>query len=191
MFDDRTVLARQVAADLREFFGGEVFKTVIPRSIRLAEAPSFGKTNPELRPPLAGARKLTLSWPRRYSRMSKASDNPRKALGKGLSALLGPKPRRRRTPEPQETAEEVLQVPVDQIDPNPLQSRTVFQAERLAGTRAVHQGERRDPTPGGPRERGALPVGGRRAALARLEDSRAWPRSRSSFRSSRTSNSWK
>jgi chromosome partitioning protein len=43
MFDDRTVLARHVAADLREFFGREVFRTVIPRSIRLAEAPSFGK----------------------------------------------------------------------------------------------------------------------------------------------------
>jgi chromosome partitioning protein len=43
MFDDRTVLARQVAADLREFFGREVFRTVIPRSIRLAEAPSFGR----------------------------------------------------------------------------------------------------------------------------------------------------
>ncbi len=43
MYDDRTVLARQVASDLREFFGAEVFKTVIPRSIRLAEAPSFGK----------------------------------------------------------------------------------------------------------------------------------------------------
>ena len=43
MFDDRTNLTRQVAADLREFFGKEVFKTVIPRSIRLAEAPSHGK----------------------------------------------------------------------------------------------------------------------------------------------------
>lgn len=43
MFDDRTNLTRQVAADLKEFFGDEVFETVIPRSIRLAEAPSFGK----------------------------------------------------------------------------------------------------------------------------------------------------
>lgn len=43
MYDDRTNLARQVADDLREFFEDEVFKTVIPRSIRLAEAPSFGK----------------------------------------------------------------------------------------------------------------------------------------------------
>lgn len=44
MFDDRTNLARQVAADLREFFTGDVFKTVIPRNIRLAEAPSHGKS---------------------------------------------------------------------------------------------------------------------------------------------------
>jgi chromosome partitioning protein len=43
MYDDRTNLTRQVAADLKEFFQGEVFDTVIPRSIRLAEAPSFGK----------------------------------------------------------------------------------------------------------------------------------------------------
>ena len=44
MFDDRTNLARQVATDLREFFAGDVFKTVIPRNIRLAEAPSHGKS---------------------------------------------------------------------------------------------------------------------------------------------------
>jgi chromosome partitioning protein len=43
MFDDRTNLARQVASDLREFFQDEIMETVIPRSIRLAEAPSFGK----------------------------------------------------------------------------------------------------------------------------------------------------
>ena len=43
MFDDRNNLTRQVAADLMEFFGELVFKTVIPRSIRLAEAPSFGQ----------------------------------------------------------------------------------------------------------------------------------------------------
>ncbi len=44
MYDDRTNLTRQVAADLREFFKDEVFRTVIPRSVRLAEAPSFGKS---------------------------------------------------------------------------------------------------------------------------------------------------
>ena len=43
MYDDRTNLARQVAEDLKEFFTDEVLSTVIPRSIRLAEAPSYGK----------------------------------------------------------------------------------------------------------------------------------------------------
>jgi chromosome partitioning protein len=43
MFDDRTNLTRQVAHDLKEFFQDQVFKTIIPRSVRLAEAPSFGK----------------------------------------------------------------------------------------------------------------------------------------------------
>jgi chromosome partitioning protein len=43
LYDDRNNLTRQVAADLTGFFGDQVFKTVIPRSIRLAEAPSFGK----------------------------------------------------------------------------------------------------------------------------------------------------
>lgn len=43
MYDERTNLARQVADDLREFFGEKTFATVIPRNVRLAEAPSFGK----------------------------------------------------------------------------------------------------------------------------------------------------
>lgn len=43
MYDDRTNLTKQVEQDLREFFENSVFQTVIPRSIRLAEAPSFGK----------------------------------------------------------------------------------------------------------------------------------------------------
>ena len=43
MFDERTTLSRQVATDLRSFFGTQVLQTVIPRNVRLAEAPSFGK----------------------------------------------------------------------------------------------------------------------------------------------------
>lgn len=43
MYDDRMNLTKQVAQDLREFFENQVFRTVIPRSIRLAEAPSFGQ----------------------------------------------------------------------------------------------------------------------------------------------------
>ncbi|MDX1577853.1 MAG: ParA family protein [Gemmatimonadota bacterium] len=43
MYDSRLNLAKQVAAEAREYFGGKVFETMIPRNIRLAEAPSFGK----------------------------------------------------------------------------------------------------------------------------------------------------
>ena len=43
MYDERTTLARQVATDLRSFFGTQVFQSVIARNVRLAEAPSFGK----------------------------------------------------------------------------------------------------------------------------------------------------
>ena len=42
MYDDRTTLSKQVAADLRSFFGDQIFETVIPRNVRLAEAPSHG-----------------------------------------------------------------------------------------------------------------------------------------------------
>jgi chromosome partitioning protein len=43
MYDDRTTLSKQVASDLRSFFGTQVFESVIPRNVRLAEAPSHGK----------------------------------------------------------------------------------------------------------------------------------------------------
>ncbi len=43
MYDDRTNLAQQVTETLREYFKEKLFRTVIPRNIRLAEAPSHGK----------------------------------------------------------------------------------------------------------------------------------------------------
>ena len=43
MFDPRNNLANEVSAQLLEHFGDKVFRTIIPRNVRLAEAPSFGK----------------------------------------------------------------------------------------------------------------------------------------------------
>jgi chromosome partitioning protein len=43
MYDERTNLSAAVASDLRDFYGRQVFDTVIPRNVRLAEAPSYGK----------------------------------------------------------------------------------------------------------------------------------------------------
>ena len=42
MYDDRTNLGQQVSANIREYFGDQVYRTVIPRNIRLGEAPSHG-----------------------------------------------------------------------------------------------------------------------------------------------------
>jgi chromosome partitioning protein len=43
MYDSRLNLSRQVAEDAREYFGPKVFSSIVPRNVRLAEAPSFGK----------------------------------------------------------------------------------------------------------------------------------------------------
>jgi chromosome partitioning protein len=43
MYDERTNLSAAVASDLRDFYGRQVFEAVIPRNVRLAEAPSYGK----------------------------------------------------------------------------------------------------------------------------------------------------
>ena len=43
MYDERTNLSAAVAKDLRDFYGSQVFKTVIPRNVRLSESPSYGK----------------------------------------------------------------------------------------------------------------------------------------------------
>jgi len=56
MFDGRTQLTRQVTDEVRKYFGEKVFNTVIPRNIRLAEAPSFGKTIAEYDPKSKGGR---------------------------------------------------------------------------------------------------------------------------------------
>jgi len=44
LYDERLTLAQQVVSEVHSFFGGAVFETVIPRNVRLAEAPSFGRT---------------------------------------------------------------------------------------------------------------------------------------------------
>ncbi len=43
MYDARLNLSRQVAAEAKEYFGSQVFETIVPRNVRIAEAPSFGK----------------------------------------------------------------------------------------------------------------------------------------------------
>ena len=69
MYDVRTNLSRQVVSDVRQHFGSDVFSTMIPRSIRLGEAPSFGQTIFQYDPLSPGAtayRELTLEIIKRF-----------------------------------------------------------------------------------------------------------------------------
>jgi chromosome partitioning protein len=43
MYDSRTNLSRQVVEEVRKYFPGRVFRTIVPRNVRLSEAPSFGQ----------------------------------------------------------------------------------------------------------------------------------------------------
>ena len=55
MVDHRTKLSEQVAAEVRRHFGGQVYESVIPRSVRLAEAPSYGQPITSYAPESKGA----------------------------------------------------------------------------------------------------------------------------------------
>lgn len=55
MYDARTNLSRQVVNEVRRFFPGHVFQTIIPRTVRLSEAPSYGETILSYAPDSAGA----------------------------------------------------------------------------------------------------------------------------------------
>jgi chromosome partitioning protein len=63
MFDVRTNLSRQVVEEVQRHFPGRVFKTIIPRSVRLSEAPSYGETILTYAPKSAGALAYeSLAW---------------------------------------------------------------------------------------------------------------------------------
>jgi chromosome partitioning protein len=55
MYDGRTKLSAQVVSEVRKHFGPRVYETVIPRTVRLSEAPSFGKSILEYDPKGNGA----------------------------------------------------------------------------------------------------------------------------------------
>lgn len=76
MFDNRTNLSAQVVAEVRQHFGERVYRTVIPRTVRLSEAPSFGKSIFEHDPHGVGAfsyRALVREFLKRHDRACKDS----------------------------------------------------------------------------------------------------------------------
>ena len=108
MYDARLNLCRQVAEDAKEYFGARMFVTPIPRNVRLAEAPSFGKPillydvqSVGAKSYLAVAQELMRrverggapplpALPATDRRYPHDRDAGRRRLGRGLEALLGP-----------------------------------------------------------------------------------------------------
>jgi len=81
MYDERTNLSAAVAADLRDFYGRQVFQTVIPRNVRLAEAPSYGKPIMSYDPHSKGAEA--------YSQLAREIVDESKGIGSGAGSSAG------------------------------------------------------------------------------------------------------
>ena len=87
MFDSRTNLSEQVVNEVRQHFGERVYRTVIPRTVRLSEAPSFGKSILEYDPSGAGAsayRALGREFIKRHSLFPIARETERTRLSESL-----------------------------------------------------------------------------------------------------------
>ena len=101
MHDERTRLAQDVEAELREHLPEHVFDTVIPRSVRVAEAPSYGVPVIEHAPDSRGAARLPRARPRarraasREPRRSPRERRAQRGMGRGLAAILPETGRRR------------------------------------------------------------------------------------------------
>ena len=85
MHDERTRLARDVESELREHFPEMVFETVIPRSVRVAEAPSYGLPVTEHAPSSRGLRRLPGAGQGARRPWLAA---PKRGIGRGLAAIL-------------------------------------------------------------------------------------------------------
>src|SRR5438105_11723878 len=87
MFDARTKLSPQVVAEVRAHFGERVYETIIPRTVRLSEAPSFGKTILEYDSSGVGAtayRSLAREFIKRHSLFPSAREPERTHLSESL-----------------------------------------------------------------------------------------------------------
>ena len=149
MFDKRNKLSDQVAADVRAHMGDKVYKTVIPRNVRISEAPSHGLPALvyDLRCPgsqayikLAGETDPARARTCCRSRTHEVGTNAHRGLGRGLSALIGDEA----VPTARRGARRGARiVPVAFLRPNRFQPRKTFSRGRAQRSRQLDQGEGR------------------------------------------------
>ena len=123
MYDARTKLADQVVSEVREHFGDKVCRTVVPRTVRLSEAPSFGQ--PIITFDSVVARR------RRVSGVGQGGQSWRGSADwvRGLGALI---PAGDVAEDDADGAPRLEDLPIESIAPNPHQPRVHFDEESLA-----------------------------------------------------------
>lgn len=132
MYDGRTNLSMQVAQEVRRHFPGKVFTSVIPRNVRLSEAPSHGLPITAYDRAQPGGRVISQSGSGNFEKiqciregviMAKSSQ---KGLGKGLGALFSEAPPAAEAPATPNN------LPIQKLEPNPRQPRKDFDEAALA-----------------------------------------------------------
>ena len=126
MYDKRTSLSDQVKAELVNHFGDKVFETVIPRNVRLAEAPSFGRSIAEHDKWSKGARaykSLAKELEKKAGGMS-----AKQSLGRGFDVLI---PKDFDSAILEEDQHRVQALLITDIKPNPGQPRRTFSQPEL------------------------------------------------------------
>ncbi len=134
MYDPRSSLTRDVSRQLLKFFGEKVFRTVIPRNIRLAEAPSHGLPVDPLRSAVPrsgrihGARRRTQTTQHGWGGRGVIK---KRGLGRGLDALLGSGDRASDDADVA-TGTSLAEIAIDEIHPGQYQPRRNIRDEGIA-----------------------------------------------------------
>ena len=129
MYDPRNTLAQQVSAQLLEHFGDKVYRTVIPRNVRLAEAPSFGVPALKFDRHSKGAQAylaLAGEMLNRASRHEERGHGQDEGIGTRTGCAAG------RGDEPAPAARRLRSLAIDALQPGRFQPRTRMDQEALA-----------------------------------------------------------
>ena len=93
MFDSRTHLSMEVVSEVRKYFGDDVYWTIIPRNVRLSEAPSYGQAAVEYDSSCAGAhayKKFAEEFLKRRAKRAKGAEAPAQAVQPATPAEAAP-----------------------------------------------------------------------------------------------------